>query len=179
MGPPGRLSVREMPPSAVGIRVDYFHDASDEYLALLGVARDRLPEREAWRRASELECTRPLGQRSMYAVLWELDGDPVGFSTADRIVLGESAFMHLHLVEESRRRQGLGTAFVRLTVEHYLEVLRLRRLFCEPNAFNTAPNRTLQRAGFSYVLSRQGTPGPINGFQTTTLWVYERPASAP
>jgi RimJ/RimL family protein N-acetyltransferase len=177
MSGPGRLSVREMPASAVGIRVDYFHDATDEYLTMLGVDRARLPERARWRRESELDCARPLAQRSMYAVLWELDDAPVGFSTADRIVLGEEAFLHLHLLEASRRAQGLGTAFVRLTVDHYLEVLGLQRIYSEPNALNTAPNRTLQRAGFRYLFSRECTPGPINFFQTVTRWVYERPRS--
>lgn len=80
--------------------------------------------------------------------------------------------MHLHIVDPQRRASGLGTQFVHLTTAHLCEVLRLKRLYCEPNAFNVAPNRTLQRAGFSYVCSRECRPNPINTHQTTTIWLY-------
>ena len=86
--------------------------------------------------------------------------------------------MHLHIVDPERRAAGLGSRFVRLTALHYCEVLRLARLYCEPNAFNVAPNRTLQNAGFRYVRSRRCRPTPINTHQTTTIWLYEpEPAS--
>ena len=81
--------------------------------------------------------------------------------------------MHLHIVHPEPRAAGLGTRFVGLTAAHYCDVLQLNRLYCEPNAFNVAPNRTLQRAGFRYVRSRQCRPAPINTYQTTTVWLYE------
>jgi len=43
----------------------------------------------------------------------------------------------------------------------YFEVLELERLYCQPNAFNVAPNRTCQRAGFRYAFTKQMTPSPI------------------
>ena len=46
--------------------------------------------------------------------------------------------MHLHIVDPERRAAGLGTQLVRLTAVHYCGVLRLARLYCEPNAFNVA-----------------------------------------
>lgn len=42
-----RLTVREMRLDEVDLRIDYFHDASDEYLRTLGVDRALLPAREA------------------------------------------------------------------------------------------------------------------------------------
>ena len=42
----------------------------------------------------------------------------------------------------------------------YFEELRLKWLFCEANAFNVAPNRTLQKAGFKYVKTHMTVPGP-------------------
>jgi RimJ/RimL family protein N-acetyltransferase len=170
----GALSVREMPPECVGLRIDYFHDATDEELTRMGVDRALLPAREEWRRSYAEDFARPLGERRGYAVLWELDGTAVGFSTADRIVLGDQAFMHLHIVDPGRRHSGLGTEFVRRTLDHYFSVLGLQRIFCEPNAFNEAPNRTLFRVGFSYLFTHECTPGPINFFQATTRWVLER-----
>ena len=70
--------------------------------------------------------------------------------------------MHLHVLEVGQRRRGHGIEFVRRSAEIYFEVLQLDRLFSEPMAVNTAPNRTLLRAGFHhpqfqefYLLARQ------------------------
>jgi RimJ/RimL family protein N-acetyltransferase len=59
-------------------------------------------------------------------------------------------------------------------VDIYFERLKLKRLFCEPNAFNIAPNRTLQKAGFKYLKTHMTVPGPLNYHQAVTRWVIER-----
>lgn len=166
--------VRPMLLDEVDVRIDYFHDASDEYLLKLGVDRALLPSKDAWRAYYEEDFARPLAERETYNLAWELDGRIVGFSSVDHIELGEQAFMHLHIVEEPRRRSGLGTEFVRLSVEEYFRALQLRRLFCQPNAFNVAPNRTLQRVGFRYVFTEEMQPSFINFPQPITRWVLER-----
>ncbi len=81
--------------------------------------------------------------------------------------------MHLHVVDAHRRRSGLGNVLVRQTAALYFEALELKRLFCEPNAFNVAPNRTLQTAGFRYVKTHMTIPGPLNHHQEVTRWVLE------
>jgi RimJ/RimL family protein N-acetyltransferase len=129
---------------------------------------------EEWTTVYRRDYAQPIEQRGTYSLVWELDGQPVGFSSTDRIVFGQEAFMHLHIVEPDLRREGLGAEFVRLSAVTYFRVLGLQRLFCEPNAFNTAPNRTLQRAGFRYLLTHETKPGPINFFQTTNRWVLDR-----
>jgi RimJ/RimL family protein N-acetyltransferase len=161
--------------SEVGIRIGYFHDASDEYLRMLGVDRSLLPTREAWQSFYEEDCSRPIRDRINYSLLWERDGRMVGFSSTDRITFGNEAFMHLHVVEAELRSSGLGTQFVMLSAQAYFKVLELRRLFCEPNALNVAPNRTLQRAGFRYLFTHESQPSPINFPQLTTRWVLDRP----
>jgi RimJ/RimL family protein N-acetyltransferase len=167
-------SVREMRLDEVGLRIDYFHRASDEYLRTLGVDRGSLLSPEAWASFYAQDYAKPIEERDNYSLVWELDGRTVGFSSTDRIVIGEEAFMHLHIVDPTLRREGLGIEFVKLSAQTYFRVLGLQRLFCEPNAFNTAPNRTLQRAGFRYLLTHETKPGPINFFQTTTRWVLDR-----
>jgi RimJ/RimL family protein N-acetyltransferase len=73
------------------------------------------------------------------------------------------------------RRQGLGAECIRQSATIYFERLRLKWLFCEPNAFNTAPNRALQAAGFRYVKTHRTVPNPLNYHQAVTRWVMERP----
>jgi RimJ/RimL family protein N-acetyltransferase len=160
----------------VDVRLDYFHGSSDSYLLKLGVERALLPSKDEWRAYYVEDFARPLVERESYHLAWELDGRMVGFSSVDGIEFGEQAFMHLHIVEEPRRRAGLGTEFVRLSVDEYFRTLELRRLFCQPNAYNVAPNRTLQRAGFTYVFTEEMQPSIINFPQPITRWVLERPA---
>jgi RimJ/RimL family protein N-acetyltransferase len=159
----------------VGIRINYFHRSSDEYLRKLGVDRASLPTPAQWLVDYQEDYARPLRERITYSLLWELDARAVGFSSADRIQFGKEAFMHLHILDPDLRQKGLGTEFVKASARHYFAVLELRRLFCEPNALNTAPNRTLQKAGFRYVFTHHGTPSPINFPQMTTRWVLSRP----
>jgi RimJ/RimL family protein N-acetyltransferase len=167
------LHVREMQLSEVDLRIGYFHDATDEYLEMIGADRARLPAPEAWRSYYAEQYARPLEERETYLLVWELDGRVVGFSSTDNIELGVQACMHLHILDLGDRRGGLGTQFVRLSAAEYFRVLRLQRLFCQPNAFNVAPNRTLQRAGFRYVDTSVMAPSPLNQPQPITRWVLE------
>ena len=82
--------------------------------------------------------TRTSGDEAIRAPQTELDDTPVGFSTCYQIHFGAEAHMHLHIVDSERRAAGLGAQLVRLTAVHYCGVLRLARLYCEPNAFNVA-----------------------------------------
>ena len=76
--------------------------------------------------------------------------------------------------DPERRNRGYGVEYVRRSVDIYFERLKLKRLFCEPNAFNVAPNRTLQKAGFKYLKTHMTVPGPLNYRQAVTRWVIER-----
>jgi hypothetical protein len=142
--PPG-LVVREMQIAEVGIRIDYFHDSSDQYLLMLGVDRASLPSREAWRSSYEEDYARPIEDRESYLLIWELDGRTVGFSSTDRIVFGEEAFMHLHIVTTELRHQGYGTEFVKESARQYFRTLELERLFCEPNFLQATTRWMLDR----------------------------------
>jgi RimJ/RimL family protein N-acetyltransferase len=165
-----------MQPAEFGVIIDYFHDSSDDDLRRMGVDRALLSAREAWRDFYEYDWARPIRERLTYSLVWELDDEVVGFSSADQIGFGTQAFMHLHIVSPDNRRSGLGTQFVRQSAKVYFRALELQRLFSQPRALNVAPNRTLQRAGFRYVLNEHTTPGPINFPQVVTRWVLDRPA---
>src|SRR6478735_2289014 len=104
----GALAVREMRLDEVDIRIGYFHAARDEDLVRMGVDRARLPTPEAWRAAYAEELARAEDERTSYQLVWLVDDGVVGFSTMDRITLGESGFMHLHILQAGQRHQGLG-----------------------------------------------------------------------
>jgi RimJ/RimL family protein N-acetyltransferase len=168
------LTVREMMGSEVDIIIEYFQSSTPEHLEMLGVDPTRLPAAESWRERLRRECALPIDQRSMVPVIWLSDDRPVGFSSSDKIFYGEQANMHLHVTEPHRRHQGIGVECVGRSVDIYFERLKLKRLFCEPNAFNVAPNRTLQKAGFKYLKTHMTVPGPLNFHQPVTRWMIER-----
>ena len=60
------------------------------------------------------------------------------------------------------------------SVDLYFERLQLKQLFCEPHAYNIAPNRALQKAGFRYLKTYKTVPGPMNYHQAVTRWMIER-----
>lgn len=168
------LDVREMQLAETELIIGYFHNSTPEHLELLGVDPTRLPPPDAWRERLRREYEHPEEHRNGLFVVWRLDGQPIGFSSCDKIVRGDRAFMHLHVTAPEKRGQGIGAECVRRSADFYFDGLKLKSLFCEPNAYNAAPNRTLQKAGFKYVKTHMTVPGPLNFHQPVTRWVIER-----
>jgi RimJ/RimL family protein N-acetyltransferase len=168
------LTVREMTASEFEIVIDYFLAATPEFLEILGVDPSRLPSAEGWRERFRREEGRPIEQRSWMILTWLFEDRPVGFSSCDKIRHGEQANMHLHVIDKEHRHRGIGAECVRRSADIYFEQFKLKRLFCEPNAFNVAPNRALQKAGFKYLKTHMTVPGALNYHQAVTRWVIER-----
>ncbi len=165
---------REMDLSEIEMVPDYFHRSTPEHLEMLGVDPTRLPSPRDWLEGIRRGYSLPLEQRGFLLVTWLCDQRPIGFSSCDKIVFGARANMHLHVIEPTRRQQGVGTACVKQSVEIYFDKLKLKQLYCEPNAFNVGPNRTLQNAGFKYLKTHMTVPGPLNYHQAVTRWVIDR-----
>lgn len=168
------VNVRLMTIDEVNLIIDYFHSASAEHLELLGVDPTRLPDRKTWLKIFEHDYSQPIEQRRSVAVIWELDGQAIGFSSVDKIRYGKEAYMHLHVVEPGLRQKGFGSECVSRSVRIYFEALKLECLYCEPNAFNVGPNRALQKAGFRYIKTHKTVPGPLNFHQAVTRWALDR-----
>ena len=168
------LDVREMTLDETGLVIDYFHSSTPEHLEMMGVDPTRLSSRGVWAARFKEFYALPAVERPSFYVIWLLDGRPIGFSSCDKIVAGSHANMHLHVTEPELRQSGIGTVCVVQSAAIYLGTFALQRLFCEPNAFNVAPNRTLQKAGFKYLKTYKTVPGPLNYHQAVTRWVLER-----
>jgi RimJ/RimL family protein N-acetyltransferase len=168
------VTVRPMTLQETAHIIAYFHAAAPEHLEMLGVDPARLPPVSQWQRFYEQMFDQPVEQRGSYLVSWFYDDQFLGFSTADKIRIGQQANMHLHITNPSLRQQGIGVECVKQTVELYFQTLKLKQLFCEPHAFNEAPNRTLQKAGFKYVKTHMTVPGPLNFHQAVNCWMIER-----
>ena len=168
------LNVREMRLEETSFVIDYFKSSTPEHFEMLGVDPTRLPPKEVWVSSFKSQYRLPIAERGGFFVIWLMDEQPIGFSSCDKIIFGEQAHMHLHVTEPTKRQQGIGAQCVRLSVEIYFRTLELKRLFCEPNAFNIGPNRTLQRAGFKYMKTHMTVPGPLTFHQAVNRWIFEQ-----
>jgi RimJ/RimL family protein N-acetyltransferase len=168
------LNVRPMTLPETELVVEYFLGATPEHLETMGVDPTRLPSRATWHERLAHDFALPIEMRQAFQTIWLDDERAIGFSTTDKIVFGERANMHLHMIDADRRNSGAGVECVRLSVDIYFETLRLKRLFCEPYAFNVAPNRTLQKAGFKYLKTHMTVSGQLNYHQAVTRWIMER-----
>ena len=160
--------------SETDIIIDYFHSASPEFLNSLGVDPSRLPARAQWNDIFARYFALPIEERNFFPIMWEIEGKPAGFTSADKIIFGHEAYMHLHIFAPEQRKAGNGTFFVGESAKIYFDTLRISRLYCEPYALNVAPNRTLQAAGFKYVKTHETVPGPLNFHQPVTRWLLEK-----
>ncbi|MGJ4926458.1 GNAT family N-acetyltransferase [Bradyrhizobium sp. HKCCYLS2038] len=168
------LDIREMELAETSLVIDYFYASSIEQLDLMGIDPTRMPTRPAWAQLFTALYDTPPAERAVLLLVWQLDGRSIGFTSCDRIVRGSYANMHLHVTAPELRGRGLGTECIRRSLALYFDRLQLKQLFCEPNAYNTAPNRALQKAGFRYLKTYKTVPGPMNYRQAVTRWMIER-----
>ena len=131
-------TVREMKLEDVENVVDYFHEATPDFLKAMGADRNKLPERSVWIQKLRSSVVKPVQKKHYYYIIWLLDGMPVGHSNCNAIVYGQMAQMHLHLWDSARRKKGLGTIFLRKTIAGYFRELQLQELFCEPYALTVS-----------------------------------------
>ena len=79
-------------------------------------------------------------------------------------------------VSGDTRKKGMGAQLLEMTIKLFFENLKLKKLCCEPYALNPAPNKTLEKVGFSFVKEYITVPGSINFEQPVKRWEMTREA---
>jgi len=128
----------------------------------MGADPDKLPNYHSWHESLSKEVYLKASEQGYFYTIWMLGDQPVGHCNVNYIEYGLKANMHLHLWQNDTRRSGLGTSFVAMSVPLFFERFKLEFLICEPYTHNPAANKTLPKAGFSFVKKYKTTPGPIN-----------------
>lgn len=168
-----RVSIRPIQKDDFKNIIDYFLNAEDNFLLGMGVDKRKLPTREAWMTIFEEEYVKAVEKKKAYYLIWLLNGKAIGHSNINKIVFGQQAFMHLHIWDPENRKKGIGFELIKMSVPFYFDIFRLRKLYCEPHAFNPGPNRTLEKVGFAFVKQYETTPGWINLQQIVNQWVLD------
>lgn len=169
-----QLSVREMQRVDIPSIIRYWLTADEAFLKAMGVDTEKMPAQEQWEQMLNEQINTPIEQKQSYCIIWLSDGMPIGHSNINKIVFGKEAYMHLHLWYNSIRQQGLGSAFVKLTLPYFFNNYELETLYCEPYALNPAPNKTLEKTGFTFLKLHTTTPGWLNFEQEVNLWELKR-----
>ena len=168
------LSVRELTALDISYIVKYWTEADPENLSRMGADPCKLPSKDALQNALTTQIAQDYRDKYAYATIWLLDGEPIGHCNVNRIEFGESAYMHLHIWESDHRTKGMGEQFCRMSIPLFFKNLELQTLYCEPNAGNQGPNRTLKNLGFDFVKNWVTTPGDICFEQEVNLWKLEK-----
>ena len=168
------LNVRILRDSDISLISKYWLESSDEHLIGMGVDLDKLPSAKDFKKMLNQQLSLDDKNKQSYALIWEIDGNPVGHSNVNKIVYGKEAYMHLHLWNQMHRKSGLGLELVKLSIRHFFDALKLKKIISEPYALNKAPNKTLKRAGFKLEKNYKTIPGSINFEQEVSRWVLTR-----
>ena len=169
-------TVRPMCLEEMELMVDYFLQASPEFLIHMGADPDKLPQREDWLQLLEKDMAKPLKNRDFFYITWLLNEEPVGHSNINKISFGKEAAMHLHVWNQAHRVKGLGSTCVWKSLAFYFDRFQLNTLYCEPNAHNPGPNKTLKKLGFEFIEQVEMVPGWINFLQPINRYRLTRAA---
>lgn len=164
------LSVREMQEADINLILDYWLSADAGFLAGMGADIAKLPTRQDWEIMLATQLSQSYKEKQSYCIIWLVDDVPAGHSNTNKILFGEEAHMHLHLWKANKRQKGMGAALVKMTLPYFFNNLELKKLYCEPYALNPAPNKTLEKVGFTFVKQHISIPGSLNFEQPAKLW---------
>jgi [ribosomal protein S5]-alanine N-acetyltransferase len=164
------ISVKPAEPDHYDRIVDYFLSADEKFLDQMGVDPKKLPARESWIKVLHENHSKRLHEKTIFYVIWCVDGMPVGHSNINKIIFGEEAYMHLHMWKPDTRNSGLGFQLLKRSIPFYFNEFKLKNLFCEPYALNPAPNKTLKKLGFEFVKAYETIPGVISFLQPVNRW---------
>lgn len=168
------LSVRQIQAEDINDLADYWLKSSDEHLINMGVDLSKLPNRDHLVSMLSSQIETPIENKKSFALIWLLNGKPIGHCNVNQIVFNKYAYMHLHLWENQVRQKGLGTQLLKLSIPIFFKELQLQHLFCEPYALNPAPNKILKNIGFLFVKEHVCTPGYLNFEQSVKRWVLNK-----
>ncbi|GAB2533419.1 GNAT family N-acetyltransferase [Rufibacter soli] len=164
------LSVRELQARDIAPLSDYWFSADPAYLQGMGVDLAKIPAQDQWQEMLEAQLAQGYEEKQSYCLIWEANGQAIGHTNVNKIIFGQEAFLHLHLWKQDFRQKGMGTALVKKSLPYFFTHLQLKTLYCEPYALNPAPNKTLEKVGFTYQKEYITTPGWINFEQPVCLW---------
>lgn len=126
-------------------------DDPEDVLRVRDVTADDLPLiKNSWKShiSPEQLLRTPAADRTVDALVWELNGEAVGITALSDIQSRSGAAVTLHMFDPERRRCGYSHRFFALTLREFMQRYESTHIICEPPSRDPAPNRLLQKLGF-------------------------------
>jgi len=120
------LSVREIQKQDIDSIVQYWMSAEPEFLLGMGVDLRKVPSKEEWEKSFLEHVSLPIEKKRSYYLIWEVDGQAVGHSNINKIIIGEGASMHLHLWHADKRIKGMGSTLVKMGLSYYVNKYKIK-----------------------------------------------------
>lgn len=168
------LTIRPLEHKDIPLISNYWLHSSDQHLIGMGVDLDKLPTKEEFQSMLTHQLTLPDYEKQSYALIWEIDGKPIGHCNVNKIDFGVEAYIHLHIWNTKERTLGYGKELVKQSLIQFFKVLDLKQIISEPYRLNLAPNKTLNRLGFVFEKTYKTIPGSINFEQEVNRWVLTK-----
>ena len=165
-----KLAIRPIKTTDIKHIINYWVKSPDDFLIGMGVDLSKLPSAENLENMLRAQIKTSVQKKQSYALIWLINDQAVGHCNVNQIQFGQSAFMHLHLWQANNRRMGIGHQLVKLSLAHFFDILELKDIFCEPYALNPAPNKTLEKVGFTFIKQYTTVPGSLNFEQLVNRW---------
>ena len=169
-----KIFVREMKENDIEHIVDYFTNATPEYLIAMGADPNKLPSKEKWIELLQREYRKDNTEKNYYYIIWQIGKKAMGHSNINKIIFAKEAYMHLHIWSKENRQKGIGLQLIKETMPIYFRTFKLQELICEPYSLNPAVNKTLVNVGFEFIKEYETTPGWINLHQKVKRYVITK-----
>jgi RimJ/RimL family protein N-acetyltransferase len=145
--PEACLVVRDLEERDYAHVIDYWGQADPTFLDRMGVDPAKIPTPQA-RTARFRETARtPDAQKTVMDFVWEVNGEPIGYTTLKRLRYGDESDIHLHMWAPVARGKGYGRELFRASLLEAFRRFSLQKIICEPSAANPAPNGMLRALG--------------------------------
>jgi len=150
---------------------NYWLTASDDFLKSMGADPAKMPSSQEWFNTLLNQITSPLREKESMHTIWLEDEEAIGHCNVNEIEFGKEGYMHLHIWHEKHRAKGIGAELIKDSLFIFFTVLELDKVYCEPSSYNPAPNKTLEKIGFTFVKKIRKAPSSLALEQDLNQWV--------
>lgn len=167
------LSVKEITENEVSDVIGYWKKADSEYLKGMGIDIKKMPSEFDFEAMLHDQIKSSYSQKKSFATIWFYNNVAFGHCNISDISFGKEAHMHLHIWHTDKRKQGFGSYLAKESIRLFFDKMQLKKLICEPFAFNPAPSKTLEKIGFTFEKAYLTTPGSFCFEQKVNRWILK------
>lgn len=140
----GTAGLRDLTQGDIPAIVDYWLFSPDEFLAFMGVDRERLGSGAEIRARFEKAIRTNAEDQATIAFATTLDDQLVGYTLLNRYS-ADVNYSHWHIIVPALRAQGLSTALYPHRIKAYFDVAPISRLTHQTRTRNLGVNRMLDK----------------------------------